>query len=206
MNKGWNNPEDLFSDQCYQTNMAGTDLPVYDAFSTKATEERVTVGSGENAKEMPIMIADHSVVYLPMTDGGHYAVFNGASIHHKRKGINGQSMIAGLDITDIDKELDEQIKKLITEELGEPDGLFKGIDGFSGGDNWPFEWNKNIQYSLEDAGKNRAFIEKMLTHVKTAIEKVLNLLEPKDLATPPTAGAITLSSKLVNYKPVTAPS
>ena len=85
------------------------DLKVYHAFSNVATNQQIDIGG----KKMPIIIADHSVVYLPMEKGGNYAVFNGASIHHDLKGIKSASAIAGLSISEIDKELDTNIKALI---------------------------------------------------------------------------------------------
>jgi len=147
------------------------ELKVYHAFSKTATEKKISVGE----KNMPIMIADHSVVYLPMKDNNHYIVFNGASVRHPQKGIASASAISGLSITEIDLELDTKIKVLITNELDKDDGLFsKKVP--VGGNEWPFEWHKKMTYNLEKLDKNKVFIKDMLIAIREAVDRVLTEL------------------------------
>ena len=99
----------------------------YHAFSSKSTNYTIKL----SGNKLPIMLADHSVIYLPMEDGNPYVVFSGADTWDKRKGINETSKTILNGITDkgmgalkkADETLMKNIQSLIIKNTG-PDKLF----------------------------------------------------------------------------------
>ena len=105
-------------------------IKTFNAFSPEATSEKISLRIKKNndPEEMPIMIADHSVIYLPMNDGTPYVVFNGASIHNRNKGINGNSLInknVNSDQIEILRELDKKLFNVVLKVIKENSGKDK---------------------------------------------------------------------------------
>lgn len=65
----------------------------------------------ESRRNMPIMFADHSVIYLPTIDKYSYIIFNGAEIWHPRNGIQDNSILDTQYSDDLNKikVIDEKI-------------------------------------------------------------------------------------------------
>ena len=83
----------------------------YHAFAPDNRKYGIKIGKAE---KYPYMIADHSVIYLPLENQQIIALFNGASAWDKLKGIKDESPINKLNSEALN-ELKKEDKKLMSE-------------------------------------------------------------------------------------------
>jgi hypothetical protein len=169
----------------------------YDAFSKVATDTTVTVGDKEN---MPIMIADHSVIYLPMKDGNPYVIFSMADIFNDRKGINDGSIfnyqpgaetgavnipdteiqkikamdgrIYGKLIDTIKQNIEDDDEQLFSVKVGD-DGVSQSVEEVFAEEGWQSKLTYNFAGSFYDYQKATDFKEnkeKVKVFIKATIQ------------------------------------
>jgi len=160
----------------------------YHAFSSKSTNYTIKL----NGNKLPIMLADHSVIYLPMEDGKPYVVFSGADTWDKRKGIKETAKTILKGITDkgmgalkkADETLMTNLQSLIIKNTG-PGKLFTYKTGTNAKNLFKkTKWHTKLDYNYVDGSMDTdesAFIVECLKHCRKALSSSKNLKGVKTL-------------------------
>tara|TARA_B110001469_G_scaffold127336_1_gene147804 strand:- start:3603 stop:4895 length:1293 start_codon:yes stop_codon:yes gene_type:complete len=160
----------------------------YHAFSSKATNYTIKL----SGNKLPIMLADHSVIYLPMEDGEPYVIFSGADTWDKRKGIKETAKTILNGITDkgmgalkkADETLMKNLQSLIIKNTG-PGKLFTYKTGTNAKNLFKkTKWHTKLDYNYVDGGMDsmeNEFILECLNHCRKALSSSKNLKKVKTL-------------------------
>lgn len=159
-----------------------------------------------DGNERPLVIADRSVIYLPMLDKKHYVVFSGASIFQDGKGLPDDSKMKNNDETGnidlnefmtVDKKLFETIKagiKQFTEVQSEKETpapapasekvkpVFEITNGKNKGseDLFTGEWKENFEINIKDnEDQVKKYLKKVYKDIKTFLDTNKTLLNNK---------------------------